>query len=446
MEPNDLEAAAEFCRTVDVAHLFEYLGLPTQTSSEGALAALADKRKHMQAMQANPKFKDAAKAIIKNYAALQRVLAEPKAHLARQQQEQEVEKLPMLIFAIDSILSDGLVTPQEEAFVRQSAMNLGISLETYERVLKEKASAANVTLPQGQQRSGPEVRGGAPTERPTRSVTDMEGEGKLQGAAGHAWWDATFTRMLLDVIPGGPGEMVDIYCRTALSALTVLPARRQLTYLGLDRSAERLEQAKRMLPDIDGRITLAVSEPDALPIDDESVDFVLSIRALANQADSAPIFAEAYRVLRPGGRMIVAEPDGLAETFYFDGDLADYNDAFHRLLREVESLTGTHVPLIGRPGMALGPKLPGRLEHAGLAPTSLTIHGSHNLKMRSFVGLAKRLRDYPLAIARTVGLEQSDELHAVLAEVNRLEDTISGDTRGMGGNMLPLFLCVGSKA
>ena len=52
----------------------------------------------------------------------------------------------MLEVAIDSILADGEVTDTETTFVRRTANNLGVSLETMERLLKERAEAAGVDL------------------------------------------------------------------------------------------------------------------------------------------------------------------------------------------------------------------------------------------------------------------------------------------------------------
>lgn len=457
MEPRDLQIAADFCKLVETTDLLEYLGLPKEASPDEALAALADRRKHMQAMQANPKFKDSARMLIKNYAALQRVMGDPKAHLEEVRKGQEAEKLPMLEMAIDSILADGVITPGEEAFVRESALSLGISRETYERVLHEKASARGVTPPQGAQRAG------APSSTPApawgggrtvpaaalRSLTDADtsevNTTKLRGAAGHGWWDATFTRMLLDLIPGGPGEMVDLYCRTALSATTLLPARRQLTWLGIDRSAERLAEAREQLGNLGERARLERGEPSSLPLADESVDFVIAIRALANLPDTVPVFAEAWRVMRPGGRIILAEPDGLAESFCFDGHLTAYNTAFHALCAKVDAITGAGAPEIGKPGLALGPKLTRRMVHTGLRPVATVVHASHNLKVRSWTSFARRLRGYPQAMARTVGLERSPELAAVHATVEELEQMFAPDHQGLGGHFLPLFVCMGVK-
>src|SRR5262249_51796799 len=57
---------------------------------------------------------------------------------------------------------------------------------------------------------------------------------------------------------------------------------------------------------------------DALPLDDESVDACVLMRSLHHVlADAMPrAFAEAARVLRPGGAMYVAEP--LAEGAFFE--------------------------------------------------------------------------------------------------------------------------------
>jgi len=193
------------------------------------------------------------------------------------------------------------------------------------------------------------------------------------------------------------------------------------------------------------RITLTVGEPDALPIEDESVDYVLAIRALANLSDTRPVFAEAYRVLRPGGRMIVAEPDGLAECFHFDGHLRHYNAAFHRLCAAFDAGRGQGVPPVGRPGIAIGPTLPARMKNVGLRPTKVQIHASNNMKAQPFGKLMRRLQKYPSAMAGNAGLTMTAVFASVLKAVKELEAEIPQDRIGMAGHVLPLFLVVGEK-
>ena len=450
MEPADFAAAADFCKLVDTRDLLEYLGLQRGCAVDEAQQVLSDRRKHMQSMQANPKFKDSAKALIKGFAAFQRLLNEAPVYLAAVEKEAEKEKIPMLEMALDAVMADGAITASEEAFVRNSAIKLGITTETYERVLAEKARERGISVgaptgvpapPAWAGRSAPVSVTSQVTANPEITETKLAGAG-----AGYPWWDAAFTRLLLDTIPGGPGDMVDIYCRTALSALTVLPARRQLTWVGVDRSQERIDAARSQMPPGLDRVGMIVGEPHALPIPDESVDFVLAIRALANQRDTRPILEEARRVLRPGGRLIVAEPDGLSESFVFDSHLGDYNHAFHELLVAADMLMGPGVDPVGKPGLALGPQLHLRFQYAGLRPFSVYVHGSHTLKARSFGGLAKNLRRYPASIARSVGMAEDDpRLIAVFASVDRLEAVVPPERMGLGGQVIPIYLAVAVK-
>lgn len=444
----DLEVAAEFCALVDVDDLLEYLGVPSDSTTETVLEALAKKRRYMQAMQSNPKFKDSAKFLIKNYRVIERVLSDPAAHLEAQGHEREEAMLPMLTVALDGVLSDGVLSPEEEAFLRKLAVDMGIRESTYEQILEERARSKGVTVEALRAPSDLLLHGDSTLDALTLDSNDATT--RFRAADGHAWWDAAFTRLLLDTIPGGPGEMVDIYCRTALSAMTLLPERRQLTYLGVDRSNSRISEARsavqhELSEQASQRVALTTGEPDQLPLEDESVDFVLSIRALANQPDTRPIFSEAMRVLRPGGRFIVAEPDGLSETFYFNQNLYEYNVAFHALVSEVDRLQGGAVPQVGRPGLAIGPSLSSRMEAAGFEPISLFVHSSSTIKHRRFQTLLKRLRRYPTALANSVGLNESPLLAAVLYAADSLETRIPGGVIGMCGQTLPLFIAVGIK-
>lgn len=441
---DDLAVATDFCKLVQVEDLFDYLGIPKTASSEESKAALTKKRKYMQGMQGNPKFKDSARFLIKHYRTLERVLDDPGSHLAAAQRAREEAKLPMLEFALSGVLSDGAISREEEQWLRTAAVDLGISIETYERLLTERAQAENIDVPMPGRPSGPEVQGESLTVSPQAEQT-----ARLRAAEGHGWWDAAFTRLLLECIPGGPADMVDVYCRTGLSASTLLPERPQLSWLGVDRSGERLQAARDDLADqserLLERVTLTRGEPSVLPIGDASVDYVLAIRALAHQPDTRSFFREAVRVLRPGGRLLVAEPDGFSETFHFDGHLVDYNVAFRDLCVAADEHLGRGAPVEGRPGLSIGSTLFVRMKTAGLTPTQVHVHASNNLAPRPFGRVARRLRKYPQAVARAVGMESSPALARVMAAVDDLQRKIPADRVGMSGHVLPMLLAVGEK-
>jgi len=146
MDPRTLDLAAEFCSLVGSPDLLTYLGAQASDEAATVRAKLKKRRKYMQGMQGNPKYKKEALFLIKHFGALNDVLGDVDAYLADTRRRAESEHLPVLEMTVRGVLAGGGLTPEQEQFLRHNAMQLGISEATFEDILRKLAKEAGVPL------------------------------------------------------------------------------------------------------------------------------------------------------------------------------------------------------------------------------------------------------------------------------------------------------------
>ncbi len=109
----------------------------------------------------------------------------------------------------------------------------------------------------------------------------------------------------LAALPTG-GRALDVATGTGDVALALARQYPDAQVVGADFSVDMMRNAcpKLAAPDLNGRVTLAAGDALRLPFPDGSFDAATTGFALRNVTDIPQAFAEMYRVVKPGGRVV----------------------------------------------------------------------------------------------------------------------------------------------
>ena len=134
------------------------------------------------------------------------------------------------------------------------------------------------------------------------------------------WWNPDFLELMAKRWHlEGIKSILDVGCGVghwgnALSKL--LPAGYHIT--GIDMEEKWIEEAKKRSAHLKEQFEYKVSSAEEIPYPDQSFDMVTCQTVLLHVPDAVHVLKEMYRVLKPGGLLLVAEPNNSVSELVFD--------------------------------------------------------------------------------------------------------------------------------
>ncbi|MFF4343166.1 methyltransferase domain-containing protein [Kitasatospora sp. NPDC001540] len=122
--------------------------------------------------------------------------------------------------------------------------------------------------------------------------------------------EAVHSRLAELAAPTAASRVIDLGCGAGPTLLALSRVAPEAVLIGIDRSADFLRHAQQELQGHLGPVmALAADLRAPLPCRDESADVILSYNTVECLPDPEQLLAEVARVLRPGGRAVLAHVD-----------------------------------------------------------------------------------------------------------------------------------------
>lgn len=140
-------------------------------------------------------------------------------------------------------------------------------------------------------------------------------------------------QLLLRALTPADRRILDVGCGTGKFATRVLHQNPEAHVWGLDYSAGMLGQAYERATASAGRFHRVQGDSERLPFADDSFDVITCSHSFHHYPNQPRVVAEMYRVLRPGGRLLIidGDRDRLWGWFIFDLVVVWMEGAVHHL-------------------------------------------------------------------------------------------------------------------
>lgn len=105
------------------------------------------------------------------------------------------------------------------------------------------------------------------------------------------------------------GILLDAGCGPGYLDLALAEKYPELTILGIDNAPDMLGLATRnlYLTEPAPRVTFLEGDVQSLPVENDSIDFVISTLSLHHWPEPEKAFREIYRILKPGGCLLICD-------------------------------------------------------------------------------------------------------------------------------------------
>lgn len=192
------------------------------------------------------------------------------------------------------------------------------------------------------------------------------------------WWDSDFLALMARRWGLAEARQVlDVGCGVGHWSRTLAPfLPPDASIVGIDREPDWVEEATRRSSSLDGSRTFRFLQgiAERLPFPDDSFDLVTCQTVLMHVADPAAVLRAMMRVLRPGGRVAVAEPNNAIQSVVRSSESAGASIDRRMELVRFQLVCEAGKAALGEGDNSVGDLVPGLFARAGLVDLSVYLN------------------------------------------------------------------------